>query len=123
MKENPDHWNYDHYPMELFSRKPAPLATLENFDPNMGDFVDFKPNSALSAGTNVFLSGYWRKGRVMKIDIDDFKVKIFTVEDCEYGKVHLFSKYLLRPSMLFIGGTEVNYMNNDYDFSVFVFNF
>ena len=25
------------------------------------DIVDFKPNSALSVGTNVFLSGYWRK--------------------------------------------------------------
>lgn len=109
--------------MELFSRKPASLATLEKFDPNMGDFVDFKPNSALSAGTNVFLSGNWRIGRVMKIDTDDFKVMIFTVEDCEYGKVHLFSKYLLRPSLLLNGGREVNYMNNDYDFSVFVFNF
>lgn len=73
----------------------------------MGDFVDFKPNSALSAGTNVFLSGYWRKGRVMKIDTDDSKGKVFTVEDCENGKVHLLSKYLLRPNMLWNGGREV----------------
>ena len=35
------------------------------------DIVDFKPNSALSVGTNVFLSGYWRKGQVISIDIDD----------------------------------------------------
>lgn len=86
--------------MELLSKKPTPLATLEKFDPCVGDFVDFKPNSALSAGTNVFLSGYWRKGRVMKIDTDDSKGKVFTVEDCENGKVHLLSKYLLHPNML-----------------------
>lgn len=86
--------------MELFSKRPASLAAREKFDSSVGDLVDFKPNSALSAGTNVFLSGYWRKGRVMKIDTDDSKGKVSTVEDCENGKVHLLSKYMLRPNIL-----------------------
>lgn len=74
--------------------KPAPLATLEKFDQNEVDFVDFKP-----AGINVFLSCYWRKGRVIKIDTDDYKWKVFTMKDCENGKVHLLLKYLLRLNM------------------------
>jgi hypothetical protein len=53
------------------------------------DIVDFKPNSALSVGTNVFLSGYWRKEQIIRIDIDDSKGKIYTVQDCENGK-HLY---------------------------------
>jgi hypothetical protein len=60
------------------------------------DIVDFKPNSALSAGINAFLSGYWRKEQVISIDIDDSKRKIYTVEDCENGIPHVLSKYLLR---------------------------
>lgn len=59
----------------------------------------------------------------MKIDTDDFKGKVFKVEDCENGKVHFLSKYLLRPSMLGNGVREVNYTYNDYDLSVLVFNF
>ncbi|XP_062586858.1 uncharacterized protein LOC134248482, partial [Saccostrea cucullata] len=81
MKENSDHWNNDLYPLELFPKKPATVATLQKFDPAVDDIVDFKPNSALSAGTNVFLSGYWRKGRVTKVDMDDSKGKVYTVED------------------------------------------
>lgn len=46
----------------------------------------------------------------MKIDTDDFKGKVFKVEDCENGKVHFLSKYLLRPSMLGNGVREVNYI-------------
>ena len=42
--------------------------------------VDFKPNPALSVGTNVFLSGYWRKELMISIDIDDSKGKIYTVQ-------------------------------------------
>ena len=64
------------------------------------DIVDFKLIRALSAGTNVFLSGYWRKEQVISIDIDDSNGKIYTVEDCETGKTHVLSKYLLRPNML-----------------------
>lgn len=60
---------------------------------------------------------------MMKIDTDDSKGKVFTVEDCENVKAHLLSKYLLRPNMLWNGESEVNYINNDYDLSVFVFNF
>lgn len=79
--------------------KPAPLATLEKFDQNEVDFVDFKPNYVLPAGINVFLSCYWRKGRVIKIDTDDYKWNVFTMKDCENGKVHLLLKYLLRLNM------------------------
>ena len=39
------------------------------------DIVDFKPNSALSVGNNVFLSGCWRKEQMISIDIDDSKGK------------------------------------------------
>jgi hypothetical protein len=64
------------------------------------DIVDFKPNSALSAGTNVFLSGYWRKGQVISIDIDGSKGKIYTLFKTEIRKAHELSKYLFRPNML-----------------------
>ncbi|XP_062611992.1 uncharacterized protein LOC134273800 [Saccostrea cucullata] len=100
MKENSDRWNNDLYPLELFPKKLATVATLQKFDPAVDDIVDFKPNSVLSAGTNVFLSGYWRKGRVTKVDMDDSKGKVYTVEDCENYKIHLLSKYLIRPNML-----------------------
>ena len=63
----------------------------------MDDIVDFKPNSALSVGTNVFLSGYWRKGQVISIDIDDSIV--YTVQDYENGKTHVLSTYWLHPIM------------------------
>lgn len=59
----------------------------------------------------------------MKIDTDDFKGKVFKVEDCENGKVHFLSKYLLRPSMLGNGVREVNYIYNDYDLSVLILIF
>ena len=85
----------------MFSKKPAhTITTLDIFDPAVDDIVDFKPNSALSAGTNVFLSGYWRKGKVIGIEINDSKGRIYTVQDCENAKVHVLSKYLLRPNML-----------------------
>lgn len=71
----------------------------------------------------MFLSGYCRRGQVMKIDTYDFKGKVFKVEYCKNGKVHLLSKYLLRPNMLGHGVREVNYIYNDYDLSVLVFNF
>ena len=64
------------------------------------DMVDFKPNSALSVCTNVFLSGYWRKEQMIRIDTDDSKGKIYTVQDCENGKTLVLSKYLLHPNML-----------------------
>ena len=50
------------------------------------DIEDLKP--ALSAGVNVFLSGYWRKEQVISIDIDDSNGKIYTVQDCENGRTH-----------------------------------
>lgn len=46
----------------------------------------------------------------MKIDTDDFKGKVFKVEDCENRKVHLLSKYLLRPNMHENGVREVTYI-------------
>ena len=64
------------------------------------DIVDFKPNSALSVGTNVFLSEYWRKELMISIGIDDSKGKIYTVQDCENGKTHVLSNCLLHPNML-----------------------
>lgn len=57
----------------------------------------------------------------MKIDTDDFKGKVFKVEDCENGKVHFLSKYLLRPSMLGNGVREVNYIYIMTMTSVFLF--
>jgi hypothetical protein len=50
------------------------------------DIMDFKPNSALSDDSNVFLSGYWMKEQVISIDIDNSKGKTTTVQDCENGK-------------------------------------
>lgn len=57
----------------------------------------------------------------MKIDKDFFKGKVFKVEDCENRKVHLLSKYLLRPNMLGNGVREVNYIYIMTMTSVFLF--
>jgi hypothetical protein len=38
------------------------------------DIVDFKPNSALSFGTNVFLSGYWRKEQMVWCNVCDVMI-------------------------------------------------
>lgn len=57
----------------------------------------------------------------MKIDTDDFKGKVFKVEDCENRKVHLLSKYLLRPNMHENGVREVTYIYIKTMTSVFLF--
>ena len=58
------------------------------------DIVDFKLNSELSAGP----FGILEEGAlVISIDIDDSIVH--TVQDCENGKTHELSIYLLRPNM------------------------
>jgi hypothetical protein len=64
------------------------------------DIEDFKPNSTLSAGINVFLSGCCWKKQVISIDIDNSNGKIYTVQDCENGKTLVQSKYLLRTNMI-----------------------
>ena len=87
------------YPVELFPKKPH-VVELQDFNPRVGDIIDFKPNSALSAGTNVFLSGYWRRGIIIDIEIDDAKGKMYTVEDVQNKKIYCLTKYLIRPNML-----------------------
>lgn len=72
--------------LELFTKKPVPLITLENSDQNVNDIVNFEPNSALSVVTNVFLSGYSKKGRVLKIDLDDSKGRYFPWRTMRTGK-------------------------------------
>lgn len=73
---------------------------MESFQPKVMEVIDFKPNSALSAGTSVFVSGFWRKGRIINIEVDDSKGRVYTVQDSENGKIHVVSKYLIRPNMI-----------------------
>lgn len=75
------------------------LVILEKFEQNEVDFVDFKLNYVFFVGINVFFFCYWRKGWVIKIDIDDYKWKVFIMKDCENGKVNFFLKYLLCLNM------------------------
>ncbi|CAG2249835.1 unnamed protein product [Mytilus edulis] len=98
--ENREAWDRDLYPVELFPRK-SEVMEMQTFNPNINDTIDFRPNSALSAGTNVFLSGYWRKGIVMDIQMDDSKGRVYTVKDLENNKIHCLSKYLIRPNLLY----------------------
>ncbi|XP_071145881.1 uncharacterized protein [Mytilus edulis] len=98
--ENREAWDRDLYPVELFPRK-SQVMEMQTFNPNINDTIDFRPNSALSAGTNVFLSGYWRKGIVMDIQMDDSKGRVYTVKDLENNKIHCLSKYLIRPNLLY----------------------
>ncbi|XP_071150188.1 DEP domain-containing protein DDB_G0279099-like [Mytilus edulis] len=77
--ENRETWDRDLYPVELFPRK-SQVIEMQTFNPNINDTIDFRPNSALSARTNVFLSGYWRKGIVMDIQMDDSKGRVYTVK-------------------------------------------
>ncbi|CAG2215647.1 unnamed protein product [Mytilus edulis] len=90
----------DLYRIELFPRK-SQVIEMQTFNPNINDTIDFRPNSALSAGTNVFLSGYWRKGIVMDIQMDDYKGRVYTEKDLENHKIHCLSKYLIRPNFLY----------------------
>ncbi|XP_063447359.1 uncharacterized protein LOC134726887 [Mytilus trossulus] len=98
--ENREAWDRDLYPVELFPRKPQ-VMEMQTFNPNINDTIDFRPNSALSAGTNVFLSGYWKKGIIMDIQMDDSKGRVYTVKDLENNKIHCLSKYLIRPNLLY----------------------
>ncbi|CAG2214381.1 unnamed protein product [Mytilus edulis] len=98
--QNREAWDRDLYPVELFPRK-SQVMEMQTFNPNINDTIDFRPNSALSAGTNVFLSGYWRKGIVMDIQMDDSKGRVYTVKDLENNKIHCLSKYLIRPNLLY----------------------
>ncbi|XP_063414527.1 uncharacterized protein LOC134696595 isoform X2 [Mytilus trossulus] len=68
------------YPEELFPKKVSKLTEMQTFHPAVNAVIDFKPNSALSAGTNVFLSGYWKKGLVTNIENDDSKGKVYTIK-------------------------------------------
>ena len=61
-------WYYDVNRLTSFK---TIIVEIEAID----DIVDFKPNSVLSVGTNVFFSGYWRKEQMISIDIDDSKGK------------------------------------------------
>lgn len=78
----------------------------------------------------MFLSGYWREGRMMKLTQMIPRGKVFTVEACEIRwkivkteksapslEIYVAPQYALKR------GRKVNYINNDYDLSVFVFNF
>ncbi|CAC5380703.1 unnamed protein product [Mytilus coruscus] len=76
MSENREEWDSSMYPEELFPKKVSKITEMQTFHPAVNEIIDFKPNSALSAGTNVFLSGYWKKGLVINIENDDSKGKL-----------------------------------------------
>ncbi|CAC5426746.1 unnamed protein product [Mytilus coruscus] len=98
--ENREEWDSSMYPEELFPKKVSKITEMHTFHPAVNEIIDFKPNSALSAGTNVFLSGYWKKGLVIKIENDDSKWKVYTIKELENGKIHQGSKYLIRPNLI-----------------------
>ncbi|XP_071143025.1 uncharacterized protein [Mytilus edulis] len=100
MSQNREEWDSSMYPEELFPKKVSKLTEMQTFHPAVNEIIDFKPNSALSAGTNVFLSGYWKKGLVINIENDDSKGKVYTIKELENGKVHQVSKYLIRPNLI-----------------------
>ncbi|XP_063413814.1 uncharacterized protein LOC134696126 [Mytilus trossulus] len=80
LHQNREEWDSSLYPEELFPKKVSKLTEMQTFHPAVNAVIDFKPNSALSAGTNVFLSGYWKKGLVMNIENDDSKGKVYTIK-------------------------------------------
>ncbi|CAC5416750.1 unnamed protein product [Mytilus coruscus] len=98
--ENREEWDSSMYPEELFPKKVSKITEMQTFHPAVNEIIDFKPNSALSAGTNVFLSGYWKKGLVINIENDDSKGKVYTIKELENGKIHQVSKYLIRPNLI-----------------------
>ncbi|XP_063414526.1 uncharacterized protein LOC134696595 isoform X1 [Mytilus trossulus] len=80
MSQNREELDSSLYPEELFPKKVSKLTEMQTFHPAVNAVIDFKPNSALSAGTNVFLSGYWKKGLVTNIENDDSKGKVYTIK-------------------------------------------
>ncbi|VDI81673.1 Hypothetical predicted protein [Mytilus galloprovincialis] len=98
--ENREKWDSSMYPEELFPKKVSKLTEMHTFHPSVNEVIDFKPISALSASTNVFLSGYWKKGLVINIENNDSKGNVYTIKELENGKIHQISKYLIRPNLI-----------------------
>ncbi|CAC5411140.1 unnamed protein product [Mytilus coruscus] len=88
MSESREEWDSSMYPEELFPKKVSKITEMQTFHPAVNKIIDFKPNSALSAGTNVFLSGYWKKGLVINIENDDSEGKVYTIKELENSKIH-----------------------------------
>ncbi|CAG2199541.1 SULT6B1 [Mytilus edulis] len=52
LSQNREEWDSSMYPEELFPKKVSKLTEMQTFHPAVNEVIDFKPNSALSAGTH-----------------------------------------------------------------------
>ncbi|XP_076084159.1 KRAB-A domain-containing protein 2-like [Mytilus galloprovincialis] len=68
------------YPVELFSKNSLDDITSYIYY-NEGDIVDYRTSPAMNKGTAVFISGFWRRGLVIKIDKCPRRGTLYTVKD------------------------------------------
>lgn len=81
--------------VKYLSTGTASLTALQVFMPTVEDIVDLNPTLGLSAGISVYiyLLGWWMKGRVIDIDIDDSNGKVNN-----WGLWEQQSKYVVKRS-------------------------